>query len=202
MIVSRHLLSLGVFVVGACLCRAAAAVEPAATARRPFGPKPAVIPGTIEAEHFDLGGEGQAYHDRTDRNEGAAYREPTGVDIEKRADASNGHGIGWTRQGEWLVYAVEVAKPGTYSLEIPVASQGPGGVFHVEFDGVDVTGPLQVPDTGGWDRLQVIGRDGITLRAGAARMRLVMDADGAVPSVADIDCLRFSVAGDKAAAAD
>jgi hypothetical protein len=75
-------------------------------------------------------------------------------------------------------------------------------VFHVEFDGVDVTGPLQVPDTGGWDRLQVIGRDGITLRAGAARMRLVMDADGAVPSVADIDCLRFSVAGDKAAAAD
>ena len=50
MIVSRHLLSLGVFVVGACLCRAAAAVEPAATARRPFGPKPAVIPGTIEAD--------------------------------------------------------------------------------------------------------------------------------------------------------
>jgi hypothetical protein len=67
-------------------------------------------------------------------------------------------------------------------------------VFHVEFDGVDVTGPLQVPDTGGWDRLQVIDTSGITLRAGPARMRLVMDADGAVQSVADIDCLRFILA--------
>jgi len=182
-----------VIVVGAWLCRAAAADEVAAPGTKPFGGTRAAIPGTIEAEHFDLGGAGQAYHDRTDRNEGAAYREPTGVDIEKRADASNGHGVGWTRAGEWLVYSVEVMKPGTYRLEIPVASKGRGGVFHVECDGVDVTGPLQVPDTGGWDRLQVIGKSGVKLPAGPARMRVVMDADGAVPSVADIDCLRFSL---------
>lgn len=181
-----------VFVAGACLCWTAVAGDVPAIAPQPFAGKTAVIPGTIEAEHFDLGDEGLAYHDLTVRNQGVAYREPTGVDIEKRADASNGHGVGWTRRGEWLAYSVEVAKPGAYRLEIPVASQGPGGVFHVEFDGVDVTGPLRVPDTGGWDRLQVIGKSGVMLRAGPARMRVVMDADGAVSSVADIDCLRFS----------
>ena len=196
-----HELTAPVIVAGAWLCQAAAAVGSPAATTQPFGGKPAVIPGTIEAEHFDLGDEGQAYHDRTDRNEGVAYRERTGVDIEKRADASNGHGVGWTRAGEWLVYSVEVAKPGTYRLEIPVASKGPGGVLHVEFDGVDVTGPLHVPDTGGWDRLKIIGTSGITLRAGPTRMRVVMDADGAVPSVADIDCLRFSEAADTAAGA-
>ncbi len=188
-----HAPLLMVIVAGAWLGHAAAAAESPPSGTTPFGGTRAVIPGTIETEHFDLGGEGRAYHDRTERNEGAAYREPTGVDIEKRADASNGHGVGWTRAGEWLVYSVEVTKPGTYRLEIPVASKGPGGVFHVEFDGVDVTGPLRVPDTGGWDRLQVIGKSGVTLAAGPARMRVVMDADGAVPSVADIDCLRFSL---------
>lgn len=197
---SRRRPLLTVIMAGAWLCRAAAAGESTAAVTKPFAGTTAVIPGTIEAEHFDLGGDGQGYHDLTDRNHGAAYREPTGVDIEKRADASNGHGVGWTRQGEWLVYSVEVAKPGTYRLDIPVASKGPGGVFHVEFDGVDVTGPLRVPDTGGWDRLQIIGKSGISLRKGPARMRLVMDADGAVPSVADIDCLKFGI--EAAAAAD
>jgi putative membrane-bound dehydrogenase-like protein len=167
-----------------------ASADPEA-ATEPFGGKPAMIPGTVEAEHFDLGGEGKAYHDLDDRNQGVAYREPTGVDIEKRSDASNGHGIGWTRREEWLMYSVEVATAGRYRLEIPVASKGPGGVFHIEFNGRDLTGPLRVPDTGGWDRLQTITKTGITLPAGPARMRVVMDADGAVPSVADIDCFRF-----------
>jgi hypothetical protein len=197
---SQSLAIVALTVAGAWIGGAAAAAESPAAVTKPFAGKPAQIPGTVEAEHFDLGDEGQAYHDLTDRNHGADYREATGADIEKRGDASNGHGIGWTRQGEWLVYSVEVAKPGTYRLEVPVASKGRGGVFHVEFDGIDVTGPIQVPDTGGWDRLQVIEMKGIKLRAGPARMRVVMDADGVVPSVADIDCLRFSV--DAEAAAD
>jgi putative membrane-bound dehydrogenase-like protein len=184
--------SAAIFVLAAWLGHVFA--DPVA-AMGPFGGQPGVIPGIVEAEHFDRGGEGKAYHDLDDRNQGVAYREPTGVDIEKRSDASNGHGIGWTRREEWLVYSVEVAKAGRYRLEVPVASQGPGGVFHIEFDGRDVTGPLQVPDTGGWDRLQTIKKTGITLPAGPVRMRVVMEADGTVPSVGDIDCFRFSAEG-------
>ncbi|MFM8984625.1 MAG: PVC-type heme-binding CxxCH protein, partial [Planctomycetia bacterium] len=61
----------------------AAAGPPADT--KPFGGKPVTIPGTVEAEHFDLGGEGTAYHDLDDANQGVASREPTGVDIEQRS---------------------------------------------------------------------------------------------------------------------
>ena len=43
-----------------------------------------------------------------------------------------------------------VVSGGPYTLDARVASQGPGGVFHVELDGVDVSGPMTVPDTGGW----------------------------------------------------
>ena len=63
---------------------------------KPFGNKLPVIPGKIEAEHFDLGKAAVAYYDVDEKNLGADYREPTQVDIEKRSDASNGHGLGWT----------------------------------------------------------------------------------------------------------
>ena len=44
------------------------------------------------------GASGVAYQDTDEANRGADYREATQVDIEKRSDASNGHGIGWTRK--------------------------------------------------------------------------------------------------------
>lgn len=149
------------------------------------------IPGVIEAEDFDVGVAGVAYHDLTEANHGADYRGRTPVDIERRADASNGHGIGWTRAGEWLAYTMEAADPGPYTLEIPVASAQAGGCFHIEFDGKDVTGPIKVPDTGGWTKLQTIRIDRVMVPAGRTVMRVVMDADGASGSVGDIDCFAF-----------
>lgn len=149
------------------------------------------IPGVIEAEDFDAGDAGVAYHDLTEANQGADYRGKTQVDIERRVDASNGHGIGWTRAGEWLAYTVEATGPGPYTLEIPVASAKTGGCFHIEFDGKDVTGPIKVPDTGGWTKLQTIRIDGVMVPAGRTVMRVVMDADGTSGSVGDIDCIEF-----------
>ncbi len=78
---------------------------------------------------------GIAYYDIDEENHGENYREKTQVDIEKRPDASNGHGIGWTKKGEWLVYTVEVKESGTYHIEMPVASKKKGGVFHIEVNG-------------------------------------------------------------------
>lgn len=166
------------------------AVERAATL--PFGGTPRRIPGIVEAEDFDEGEAGVAYHDVNVANEGADYRGPTQVDIERRPDASNGHGVGWTRAGEWLVYTVEAAAPGPYTLEIPVASAKAGGRFHLEFDGTDATGPITVPDTGGWGKLQTIRIEGVRVPEGRSVMKVVMDAIGASMSVGDIDCFIFS----------
>jgi chitinase len=160
-------------------------------ATEPFGGTPRRIPGVVEAEDFDEGEAEAAYHDVTEANQGADYRGRTQVDIERRADASNGHGIGWTRAGEWLVYTVEVVAPGPYTLEIPVASAKAGGRFHIEFDGKDVTGPIAVLDTGAWTKLETIRVDRVHVPAGKAVMKVVMDADGQSMSIGDIDCFRF-----------
>ena len=158
---------------------------------RPYGGMPASIPGKIEAEHFDDGPDGLAYHDLDPENQGVPYRRTT-VDIEPRNDASNGHGIGWTRGGEWVIYTVNVAMTGKYTIRIPVASPNIGGTFHLESDGKDVTGPIQVPNTGSWQKLETITVTGVELRGGVRTLRLSLDRDGAeTKSVADIDCFIF-----------
>jgi hypothetical protein len=60
------------------------------------------IPGTIQIEDFDTGGEGVAYHDTTSTNLGGQCRPTEGVDIAASATASNGYLVGWTVSSEWL----------------------------------------------------------------------------------------------------
>jgi len=149
------------------------------------------IPGLIEAEHWDEGKAETAYHDIDEQNRGENYREKTQVDIEKRPDASNGHGVGWTKKGEWLVYTVNVKESGTYSIEIPVASKKKGGVFHIEMDGKDVTGPINVPDTGSWQTLKLITHKNVKLDKGKHLMKVIMDSEGDSNSIGDIDYFKF-----------
>ena len=158
---------------------------------KPYKGKLHVIPGKIEAEHYDEGKAGLAYHDIDEKNHGAKYREATQVDIEKRPDASNGHGIGWTRKGEWLNYTVEVKEKGTYSIEIPVASNKKGGLFHLEIKGKDITGPIHIPDTGGWQILKVLKHKNVKLEKGRHVFRAVMDSEGPSGSIGDIDYFKF-----------
>ena len=160
---------------------------------KPFGNKLPVIPGKIEAEHFDLGKAGVAYYDVDEKNLCADYREPTQVDIEKRSDASNGHGLGWTKAGEWLWYSVDIRKAGKYSITMPVASNKQGGKFHLEIDGKNITGPIVIPDTGGWDKLKVIKVENVSLPKGKHRIKMVMDEVGASNSIGDIDYLLFEL---------
>src|SRR3954471_2297774 len=121
----------------------------AAAGATPFGGVAVSLPGTIEAENFDDGGPSIAYADTTAGNRGGQYRQ-TYVDIEATSDAGGGWDVGWTRAGEWLQYTANVSAAGTYSLELRVASASTGGTLRVEVDGVDATGTLTMPNTGGW----------------------------------------------------
>ena len=170
-------------------CAAAAPSWPGPT--RPFGGRAHALPGTVEAEHYDEGPAEVAYHDVDAKNHGAPLRGETQVDIEARPDASNKHGIGWTKAGEWLAYTVDVKEGGRYAIEIPVASNKPGGTFRLEFDGVDRTGPIAIPDTGGWQTLKLIRKSGVVLEPGLQVMKMVMIAEGPSKSIGDIDLLRF-----------
>ena len=47
------------------------------TGQSPYGGTPWAILGTIQAENYDLGGQGVAYNDTTSGNSGNAYRNDT-----------------------------------------------------------------------------------------------------------------------------
>jgi hypothetical protein len=83
------------------------------TTESPYGGTAAAIPGTIQAENYDLGGQNVAYYDTTAGNSGGAYRTDD-VDIEATTDTGGGYDIGYTAPGEWLAYTVN-AVAGTYT---------------------------------------------------------------------------------------
>ena len=152
----------------------------------PYGGTPASIPGIIEAERFDEGGEGLAYHDTTLGNKGGSFRN-TDVDIEATADAGGGYDVGWTRPGEWLQYTVNVTADGQYDVMLRLASTGSGGVLHLDVDGVNATGAIQVPNTGGWQAWSTVTVRGVPLGAGTRRLRLAFDANGSTGGVGNVN---------------
>ena len=160
----------------------------------PFGGTAAPIPGLIEAENFDDGGEGIASHDLTPGNAGGQYRQ-TDVDITTTSDSGGGYTLGYVVAGEWLKYSVSVTATASYTLEARVASAGQGGAFHVEVDGADATGPMLVPNTGGWQSWQTINRSAIPLTAGPHVLRVVIDTNGATGWWGNLNYLRWSVPG-------
>ena len=144
------------------------------------------MPGTVQFENYDAGGEGIAYHDTTSGNTGGAYR-TNSVDIKATTYTGGGYLVGWAVAGEWLKYTVNVATAGTYAIDVRVASSGAGGTFHIEVNGVNTTGPLAVPDTGGWQMWKTVTKTGVPLGAGPQLIRVVMDANGASGSVANFN---------------
>ena len=156
----------------------------------PYGGTPVVLPGTIQAEDFDNGGQHVAFFDDTPGNYGGEFRSGD-VDIEVAADEGGGYSLGWLAAGEWLHYTVNVAAAGTYDLDLRVASAGTGGRFHIEVNGVDRTGPISIPDTGGWQAWTTVRHAGVYLPAGVQVWRLVMDANGpATRGVGNINFVR------------
>ncbi len=108
---------------------------------------PLPIPGIIEAEDFDLGGEGIAYHDADPLNIAGAYRPDEGVDIYDRL--GDGYHIGNALPGEWYEYTVNVEQDGLYDLEFQLASTYSGGQFMISV-GDAVSDTLESISSGSW----------------------------------------------------
>jgi PKD repeat protein len=141
----------------------------------PFSGSPVAVPGRIEAEEYDLGGEGIAYHDVDANNIGLAFRPDEGVDIE--GAAGGGYDVYWIVAGEWLEYTFSVAEPGYYDF-IPYVSTVPGfGDFTLSIDNVDVSGRRNVASTGGWQFWTPLPVTGVPLTAGTHILRFDFDSD-------------------------
>ena len=128
--------------------------------REPFAKTgPFKIPGTLQAEFFDKGGESAAYHDNEAENRGDAnYRTNDGVDI---VNGNGGKAIGYTNTGEWLEYTVNVTQAGTYSYKATVSSGANNSGFSINLRNdktITKLADVKVPQTGdnNWDTYKVV----------------------------------------------
>ncbi|MBI5169144.1 MAG: carbohydrate-binding protein [Candidatus Eisenbacteria bacterium] len=141
----------------------------------PYFGTPAAMPGRIQAENYDLGGEGRAYHDVNSNNIGLAYRPSEGVDLE--GAAGGGYDVYWIVAGEWLEYTFSVAQTGYYDI-VPYVATVPGfGNFVLSVDNVDVSGKRAVTSTGGWQFWTAKRVERVLLTAGTHVLRFDFDSD-------------------------
>jgi hypothetical protein len=102
--------------------------------RTPFFGAALEIPGTIEAEDFDKGGEDFTYHDADESNLPGKYRPNEAVDIYDRL--GEGFHVGNALEGEWYEYTVNIKTEGLYTVSAHLASVYRGGNFQISVDSV------------------------------------------------------------------
>ena len=156
----------------------------------------APVPGTFEAENYDNGGEGVAFHDRTAGNSGGVYRPSEGVDLVGSGNASGGFAVTNFQTGEWVSYSVNATTAGNYSMQLHVASNDANAAYRVEVDGQNVTGSTAVPNTGNVSTYRWTAMQPVTLTAGKHLVKIVSEQE-----YFNLDSVIFAPAGSSPPAA-
>jgi len=131
------------------------------------------LPGKLQCEYYDFGGEGISFHDTDTINEGSGglnpddgryintFRKNEAVDIsytkvDERLIDNNPYNfvepekeqfyIGWTAPGEWTKYTVNAAKSGTYQVGI-MYTANQNAKISLAVNDIDQTGPIAIPST-------------------------------------------------------
>jgi hypothetical protein len=138
--------------------------------RQAFLGEPARIPGIVEAEDYDMGGEGFTYHDADPGNIAGDYRPDEGVDIYSRP--GDGYHIGNALPGEWVEYSVVVEKEDIYQVYFQLAAIQGGGTFKVRIGDVE-SGIITAPGSGSWLTTKSVS-DTLVLAAGEQIMRFTV----------------------------
>jgi len=181
--------------VGLCSLIAAMATSPASFAQTPYGGTPHPIPGVIQAEDFDNGGEGVAYHATSAGNAGGAYRN-TDIDIYPTTDTNGVLDVALS-PGEWLNYTVDVSQAGAYRAELrvshPYGDNSDG--YELFVDGVKASDEFQFPGQGtveGNPRFDWLVLDSLVLPAGVHVLKLEVTRSGWFgPQLGRVNVLRL-----------
>jgi hypothetical protein len=129
------------------------------------------IPGKIECELYDTGGELVAYHDSDSINNGSGklnpangnflneFRMKEGVDISYTKSGAidnnpfnrsepimNQLYVGWTQPAEWINYTVRVNETSAYRITIKYTANGDGAIA-LDIDGKAVANSLKILST-------------------------------------------------------
>ncbi|MBK8807878.1 MAG: carbohydrate-binding protein [Bacteroidales bacterium] len=145
----------------------------------PYGGTPHAIPGKIELENFDVGGNAVAYSDNTPGSQvdpRPNFRTDEDVDIENCTDVGTGYNLGWTVAGEWLEYTVNVATAGKYTLTFRAACNGDGRTVSLSTNGTTIANTIAIPNTTGWQIWEDVTVSDVNLEAGVQTLRLTIGA--------------------------
>lgn len=142
----------------------------------PEGGQPRTVPGRIEAEAFDVGGEGRTYHDTTVGNSSGSLRPKADVDIAGITDGLAGYAVD-AEDGEWLLYTVS-STAGQADVYARVASAQAGGQIRILLEDV-LLATIDVPNTGSLTAWQTVSAADLSLpdKANAA-LKLEMVGSG------------------------
>lgn len=151
------------------------------------------IPGIIQVEEYDLGGNGVAYSDDSPGSEvpqAVNYRSDEDVDIETCTDAGGGYNLGFVTAGEWLEYTVNVGTgTGIYAIDIRAACNGVGRTVSLSLDGNTIANNIVIPNTGAWQTWTTVNlAHNIQLSPGQHVLRMTMGAT----SYVNINYLTFN----------
>lgn len=150
-----------------------------------------IDPRHVEAEDFDMNAE-FGWHDNTSVNSGGQYR-VTGVDISKTLDGAVGNDVVSLQAGEFMQYSLDIPAAGNYEFAIRLANGRVGGKYHVEIDGTNRSGLLDVPVTSGIANTYATFVPFSTFIAlpGTHRVRVVIDTEPTDPGGSPISRPQF-----------
>lgn len=108
------------------------------------------LPGTLQFEDFDKGGEGFTFHDSDSNDEGShGYRSDNGgIDIKAR---NGGQVLGNTVPDEWMEYTVNVKTAGTYKYRLTASCGVSNSSFSISLNNngsLKEVCKINVPQTG------------------------------------------------------
>jgi hypothetical protein len=158
------------------------------TDQSPYGGKNRSIPGFIEGEHYDEGRAGYAYQDDDSKQGDLSQRPTDNVDIVEKLTASNGYSIGYTNEGEWLEYTVDVTS-GVYDIILYYFCGDTAGDLVLSLDG-EVLSTFGGMVNRGWEQRDSISLRDVPVNGGSIKILRLEFVGGAG---FEIDALKFSL---------
>ena len=151
----------------------------------PFHGSPAIVPAVIEAEDYDFGGEGKAYHDLTPGNSEEVYRQED-VDVGSSYDGSAAYHVTAIQPGEWLNYTIEVPETNIYDITFRYTAGSGDPVLTLKSDGKDLR-TVTLPEVG-WYPFEDGLVEGLYLEAGVQVLTLLFENGGLTLNDFEISC--------------
>ncbi|MEQ8238567.1 MAG: DUF5010 C-terminal domain-containing protein [Cyclobacteriaceae bacterium] len=123
------------------------------------------IPGRLQVEDYNEGGQNISYYDLEEENRGGQYRTGEWVDLESSTDEGGGYNIGYVTDQEWINYNIGSVKGGEYIIAIRTASNSTeNNTKRIKFNlGGQDLGFVSPESTGGWQEWTTIYLEDVML---------------------------------------